>query len=91
MTHRGVFVWRVRLSLLLLVFGSLLVEREEAAHEPPAPNQITGPAAPADVLTVHAAVVERADSDWPRARKDSGPRHLGDARIATSISAGGPR
>ncbi len=88
MSGHGTFVWRVRLSLLLLAFGSLLVKREEAIEAPAGPSpMVASSATRAAVLTVNAPAVKRAHPDRPPKRREAGQRALADARIKAITAA----
>jgi hypothetical protein len=92
MTRHGAFVWRVRLSLLLLAFGSLMVKREEAAQAPVESSpMVASSASRAGVLPVNAAAVKRATADRPPKRREAGQRHLADPRIKAALTAPGPQ
>lgn len=89
MKPQSAFVWRVRLSLLLLAFGSLIVDQEGTSQAPLETNAaVASRAARAGVLTVKAPGVKRHGPERPpKARQ----RHLADARIDAAITAPGPQ
>lgn len=92
MKPQSAFVWRVRLSLLLLAFGSLLVEQQATIEAPAARDAtVAGPAGPPGALTVNTPPVKRPDADRSSKRIQSGQRHLADARMKASVTPGGPQ
>ena len=87
MKQHSAFIWRVRLSLFLLAFGSLILREEEAA-EAPAPNLMV--ASPGALAVEKAAGRRAAPKPSPR-RTDSGQRHLVHAGMRAAITAPGPQ